>query len=227
MNASFSANIAVTMKQAPIPVPNFNGWRCKHKGEPGAHTDPPHSMPEVRPSDWQNGIDFTEQLQKLSWELMSKYNSTMTKKQWRNVYGGMVAFTNYQGFDMPNRPPRADFVNGLDLTAELPKLMKVTICGGSFFRGDVVGSSLVMKPGLHGIDPSKPLPTVQQIIEKNLFFYAVTWHDIGNGVIRHFPQGNEGVVLIPLVISQPVSYPLEWFERWNSTSLPNPLTYYL
>ena len=200
------------------------GWWNKHKGIPGAPDNPPNGDPEVRPSDQQDGIEFGYALQKLSWDLMQWGNSTITSKQWRAVYKYNVAFTNEQGFDKPD-DPRTDFVNGLNIGAELPKLMKVTICGGSLYQGDVVGDRLYMYPGTHGIDAANP-PDLQTVINKGWYFSAVTWHDVGSGVINHFPQGNGGQVLIPLVLSVPVSYPLAWFSWWEGTERPDPLRYY-
>jgi len=215
----------ITLDFAPVEAPALvTGYRCKHKNEPGAPDNPTDGMPEVRPSNWGNGIDFGYRLQQLSWELMQWGNSTITPKQWRAVYKHDVAFTNYQGFDKPG-DPRADFINGQDVGAELPKLMKVTICGGSLYQGLISDSIFTLVPGVHGIDATKPIPDMSTVVNNGWYFSAVTWHS-GNK-IADFPQGNGGRVLIPLVLSVPVSYPLAWFQKWEADAPPDPLRYYL
>ena len=228
MTVTVSTNVYVVAKSAPNPPPaaKYDGWRLKHQYEGGVVNDELKSgMPEIYPSDWQNGIPFTASMQMLAWELMYSANKTMTTKQWRAVYKHDVAFTNYQGFDKPG-DPRADYVNLESLSYELPKLMKVTLCGGSFYHGDAVGDRLWMVPGIHGIDANN-IVNLSEVIVNQWYFHAVTWHDTATGYkINHFPQGNGGAVLIPLFLSVPVSFPLSWFSRWVGDTLPDPLKYY-
>lgn len=213
--------IRIKLTPKSEPPKRYIGWRCKHKGEPGAPDNPANSGdPEVRPSDWQNGIPFTEELQRLSFDLMRWGNPLITAQNWRVVYKDDVAFTNNQSWG--DNQVRADYINGLDLSAPLPKLMKVTICGGSLYGGIPEGDELTFRPGVDGIDANgAAIPPLETVIKNGWYFHAVTW--IRNGVTSHFPQGHGGKVLIPLVLTIPVSYPLAWFERWDGVELPDPL----
>lgn len=213
--------ISTTTLNYTTTPPVYVGYRCKHKGEPGAPNNPTNSGdPEVRPSDWQNGIAFTEELQRLSFDLMRWGNSLITAADWRVVYKNDVMLTNNQSWG--ENQVRADYINGLNLDAPLPKLMKVTICGGSLYGGIPEGDELTFRPGVDGIDANgAAIPPLETVIKNGWYFHAVTW--IRDGVIAHFPQGHGGKVLIPLVLTIPVSYPLAWFERWDGVELPDPL----
>ena len=127
----------------------YNGYRCKYYSEGGNYN--PLGMPAVAPADQQDGFYFTEDMQLLSWVLMFANNLVITKDKWRIVYKHDIAFTNYQGFDMPN-DPRADFVNKRDTAKELPKLMKGIVCSGSFIQGEAIGDKLWVYPGQGAIE---------------------------------------------------------------------------
>jgi hypothetical protein len=159
-------------------------------------------------------------MQWLSFNL-NRHNPAFTPSNWRAVYWDGRAFTNGNGFDAPG-DPRADFVNDRDVNDPLPRLMKAIICGGMFIRGEVQGLNLYCTPGVSGIDVSKPMPTVDEVLERNWYFTAVTAGD----VIHQFPQGGGLPVLIPYFLIVPVVYPLTWFERWESGALPDPLRIY-
>lgn len=197
----------------------YIGYRCLHMAEGGL--DNPSGMPVVRPSYNAPPILFTKEMQRLSYE-MNSYNPYFTKDKWRKVYAFSTAFTNENGFDEPN-DPRADFVNNVDLTSPLPKLMKAIVCGGMFIRGSVENKLLVCKPGVSGIDVSKPLPSIAEVFARNWYFAATTG---GLGGVYNFPQGSGNPVYIPYFLSETVTYPIEWFDTWNNVELPNPLTFY-
>lgn len=202
-------------------VKKFIGWRCLHEAEGGYDSDSA-GMPEVRPAlPNPLPVEFTMRWQLLSWD-MNKWNPLFTKNNWRAVYGDTTAFTNGNGFGNKT-DPRADYINGLNIDKENPKLMKAIICGGMFIRGEVQGSNLVCKPGIHGISSSGPLPTVEEVMRKNWYFVATTQKD---GKVSHFPQGHGKPVYIPYILRQVVTYPLKWFERWESDELPDPLKLY-
>lgn len=208
----------------------YTGWRVLHWGEGGYPN--PTGMPCVRPAINAPAIPMNQKMQLLSYEL-NRMNLNYTKKNWRAVHGNTVAFTNGNGFGKKN-DPRADFVNRLDMTKPLPKLMKALICSGMFIRGDVVGNTLVCKPGVHGIDVNKTLPSVDDVVANNWYFTATTG---GKSAVYNFPQGGGGPVLMPYFLKEPVAYPLTsvedggykatWFARWNETFLPDPLKFYL
>lgn len=204
--------------QLPDTV-RFVGFRCLHRGEGGYPSA--LGMPCVRPSVNAPAIPFTREMQLLSYAL-NRHNPAFTGDKWRSVYWTDRAFTNGNGFDEPG-DPRADFVNNRDVNDPLPALMKAIICGGSFYRGDVVGNELVCRPGVHAIDARRAMPSVEQVLANNWYFVATTG---GDRVISNFPQGDGRPVLIPYFLTQPTPYPLSWFVPWNETFLPDPLRLY-
>lgn len=206
------------------PAPHYSGYRALYDCE-GGRLAPTTPNPRVVPSLNYAGVDFTEAMQLLSWELMQRTNPSITKKQWRAVYAGGRAFTNQNGFDMVDRngnplPPRADFVNRLDTTADLPRLMKGIICQGNFYHGEMVSGDFVITPGRGAIDTTKALPDVQTVLNNNWYFAATTG---AAGSYSNFPQGGGGPVAIPLFLSSAANYTGAWFASWNSDVLPNVL----
>lgn len=202
----------------------YVGWRCLHQQEGGYPN--PDGMPVVRPSENASPVLFTESMQRTSYQL-NAFNPFFTGNKWRSVYDYKAAFTNQNGFG-DSGDPRADYINRLDLTKPLPKLMKAIICGGMFIRGEVVGSNLVCYPGVHAIDANKPMPSVGEIMVKNWYYVATTANQRGDGTwaVNNFPQGGGQNVLIPYALREPVTYPLSWFRRWEEDFLPDPLRYY-
>lgn len=200
-------------------VKTHTGWRCLHMAEGGY----PHSVgdPAVRPAVNAPPVDFTQALQLLSFNL-NKHNPNFDGKNWRAVYWTDRAFTNEQGFDKPG-DPRADYINRLDLTRPLPKLMKAIICGGYLVKGERVGNQLIVTPGIGAIDANKPIPSVEYVLENNLYFTACTANSRG---AYNFPQGEGLPVYIPYVLKEPTPYPIEWFEWWDSPEKPDPLRFY-
>ena len=205
-------------KTAPAP-PAFIGWRCLHQKEGGLSN--PDRMPVVRPSVNAPPIKFTEAMQLLSYEL-NAFNPLFTREKWCVVYGTGTAFTNQNGF-LDDNDIRADFVNRKNLGEPLPKLMKAIICGGMFIRGEVTGNQLRCIPGIHAIDASKAMPGIEEIKARNWYFTATTRR---GARVNNFPQGMGQPVLIPYFLIEPVVYPLQWFERWESNELPDPLKVY-
>ena len=202
---------------APSPAKKYIGWRCLHVAEGGYKSD--NGMPEIRPSlPYSRPVRMTEEIQYLSYDVMRR-NPEITSELWARVHGTTVAFTNENGL-----PGRRDYINRRDLDQEYPKLMKALICGGMFIRGNVVGNDLQCIPGVHGIDANRPLPSPEEVIEKNWYFHAVTEY---NGQVSHFPQGRGGPVLMIYILREVVTYPIKWFTPWRADSLPDPLKVYL
>jgi hypothetical protein len=210
----------------PEPTPRYVGHRVKHASEPGARQTP-NGMPEVNPSENINGIDFTREMQLLSWEVMRTINPLITKHKWRVVYATSTAFTNGQGF-VDSSDPRADYVNGISLDAPLPRLMKGIVSGGAFLRG-VMGSEFVVTPGVGAVDCTKPLPTAQEVIQRRLYFEATTARYNSEGVwsVNPFPQGGSGPVAIVYFLNTPARYVSSWFQPWEEDFLPDPYKVYL
>lgn len=214
--------IRITKQQATLPpTPRYTGWRCLHEAEDG-YDSADGGLPEIRPSlPNVDPVEFTRKLQELSWA-MNTYNPLFTKNNWRTVYGNPTAFCNGNGFGDP-LDPRADWINMLDLKMPFPKLMKGLICGGMFIRGVNDDRFLYCIPGVHAIDPGN-VPDVATVMRNNWYFVATTQYF---GKVSNFPQGHGKPVYIPYVLRETASYPLSWFTRWESDTLPDPLKIYL
>lgn len=207
----------------------FTGWRLLHMAEGGDPHEP--EAPAVHNSESVASVDFTRDMQLKSYEINVHNpmfdNPLFTGDKWRSVYNNKTAFTNGQGFDKAN-DPRVDYVNGRDLGAPYPRLMRAIICSGSFFRGQIEntakGTMLTLYPGVHGIDVMQPIPSVDEIIARHWYFYAVT---AGMKKAHNFPQGSEQRVIIPLYLKVKTQYPLSWFTPWVSDEEPDPTRFYL
>jgi len=180
----------------------------------------PIGMPAVIPAENQSGIDFTEDMQVLSYEVMYSQNNLITPELWTKVFTDKICFTDENGFGMPG-DPRANFILGKDLDKPLPKLMKGIIHSWNFYRGIQVGDKLRMTPGIHAIDANKmthpwDIPTVSEVIERNLYFEAV------NNDPHHSPfnQGRGGKVCIAFFLKWENDYPWDLFTVWDSNQLP-------
>lgn len=128
--------------EPPQPPPvKYDGWRVLHKVE-GGWQNTPLWMPEVLPPINPVAVKMTQEIQLMSWELMSRRNPSITRKQWTSVHKFDRAFTNKTGFGMEGNP-RANYVTGDDLTAPLPAYDKCQRqCGGNFLRGETRYSTL-------------------------------------------------------------------------------------
>jgi len=78
-------------------------------------------------------------------------------------------------------------------------------------------------PGISGIDVTKPLPTIDEILRKN-WYMRMTVNPRENGESPYdFPNGQGEGVFVPYFLKEPVPYTKSHFERWEATHLPNPL----
>lgn len=210
----------------PPPAVMYRGWRVLHKVE-GGWPNTPAGMPEVMPPEVVQAVEMTMWIQVMSYDLMRKVNTAITTALWRKIHSYDRAFNNFPQNGYDGGIVHADFINGKDVNASLPRYDKAQrVCGGSFVTGDAVSDKLVMRSGVHGIDPDGPMPEINTIIAKHWFIYAVSIGTTNEGAISHFPQGKGGPVLIPLIFRGTITFPLKYFERWESDSLPDPLRIY-
>lgn len=203
----------------------FNGWRYLHKVE-GGNQQNPWNMPEVGPPLNAGVVSMTQEIQWMSYDLMFHFNrNVITPQIWTTVHRHDKAFNNFNGFEKSG-DPRRNFILDTNRGYPLPRYDKAQrVSGGQFLRGTVRGDKLVCVPGVHGIDATKPLPSIQTIVDNNWYVLAVTLYGETNPV-GHFPQGKGGPVAIPFILSKEVEYPLSWFERWQRESLPDVLRFY-
>jgi len=211
----------------------YVGWRALHKDE-GGHQKTPSTMPEVIPPVDQFALKMTKEIQEMSFNLMKHFNKAITPNIWTKVHDGERAFTNFNGFGNGKHGggPRANYITNKDLDKPLPRYDKMgRLCGGMFVRGDVQGGYLVCTPGKHGIDATRPMPTIQEIVDNNWYFFAMVWYEAKGkrpGYVSHFPagRGNEGPVAIPFIFDRKIKFPISLFEKWEEDELPDPLKYY-
>ena len=207
------------------PPPKYVGWRVLHKVE-GGWPATPAGLPEVMPPLNYKPLKMTRSIQLLSYDIMWNMNPTISINNWTAVHDHDRAFTNGQGFG-DSSDPRVNYLTGENLFAEEPKYDKAQrVCGGSFIRGDAVGDKLICRPGIHGIDPNN-LPTMQEVIERNWFIYAVSTGANDESAISHFPQGHGLPVVIPFIFENDIEFELKYFQRWEGDELPDPLRVYL
>jgi hypothetical protein len=244
------ADIPGTDSQPPS-TKKYVGWRALHRAEGGLdalkHQKKfPPDMPAVIPpaaNKSHGAIDMTKDIQYMSFALMQKNNKTITKNLWTKVHDGNRAFTNGQGFNQEN-DPRRNYVMEQNLSPkiELPKYDKAgRLCAGNFVRGEVRGNKLVCIAGVHGINAKKmpPLDTydwekepmktfLQTILDNNWYLYALNLYGAGTKKehVGHFPQGGDGPVVIPFIFEGEIEFDLNWFDKWESDDLPDPLRMY-
>lgn len=240
--STFSQGSILVEQETTSPY-KYNGWRCLHNGEPGSYQSDQNGMPEIRPG-WRyidpraeaRAVNFTGPMQLLEYELNGHNHEYYTGIRWRNVHRDGTAFNNRQGYG--NIIPRRDYVNRIDLTSKYadgspayPKYMKQLICGGTFTNGEVVKlivegvptDYLKCVPGVHGIDVSKAMPSIETVMNNNWYFVATTCL---NDKVSNFPQGGGKHVRILRLMREETVYPLSWFDRWVSNELPDPLKLY-
>lgn len=215
-------SVSVFTPSDPIN-PTYQGYRVLHKKE-GGRQDIPTGMPAICPPIDTIALPMTEAIQRMSYGLMRHFNTTIDPQTWRALHGYFLAMTNGKQNGYGSEVPHADYINSLDLLESLPRYDKMQrLFQGSFVRGDVVGNELVCRPGIHGIDATRPLPSIQYIVAHNWYSVAVTAGD----VIHNFPQGQGLPVVYPFIFDRPIRFPLEWFTIWNENYLPDPLRIYL
>jgi hypothetical protein len=148
------------------------------------------NVPEVFHFDQNAATKLTKAWQ----ELIMKMNPGMTGRGFRSLLRYDRAFTNFTGFDYPKHSPRADFINEIDVDAQLPYFDKCRICGGAVVRGVLNGNTLTVET----LDGSKPPPTVAYVMSKPwLYFKAITVKEDGSN--SNFPQNGGKPIYIPLV----------------------------
>lgn len=211
------------MPSEVIPPPKYIGYRVLHKIEGGNQATPP-GMPEVTPPINSISLPMTEAIQKLSYALMRHFNTAITASLWTKVHRYDKAFTNGNGFEKTG-DPRINYIANQNLTSPLPKYDKAQrLCGGQFVRGNVVGDYLECVAGVHGIDGSTvAMDNYNQIVvnavENNWYLFAVSVNSDFTQ-ISDFPQGLGGVVAIPFIFNGVIKFPLSYFTKWESDTLP-------
>lgn len=154
---------------------------------------PMDGRPDVVITSEFSAVPMTEAIQRLSFDLFSwgvgnAVPDADKPRKWRMVYNSDIAFTNFAGFD--GTSPRRDYINKLDLSAELPILQKALTIAGAKVTGKVVNGYLE----LDTLSPAN-VPSLAWLLEHpQYYFEAMTVNAKGQA---RFPQGNGAPVLIP------------------------------
>ena len=120
----------------------YRFFRVKHDIEYRGVWRP--GMPEVQRLLDQHHSPFQKWAQLVSYGLNPWFRDR--KDLWRKIYDYRFAWANNQGYRIPD-DPRADFVNNLDTSRELPRV-EALLGGGSLCVGERKGDWTIVK-GLH------------------------------------------------------------------------------
>jgi len=198
-----------------VPEPPKQYWRVNHDT-----TLWRPNLPEVFPFEPNSFAFLTRGYQFLSKEI----NPTMTNQKWRSLYANDTAFTNGQGFNKFG-DPRADFVNGLNLTSPLPK-QEALVCGGAILLEKKVENGYLYP---YYIDATKPVPSKEYVLANpHLYFDAVTVDGGAGGsiIIRRFPQGDGERVKVLFLAKEEIRIPLNKLTKLPLNSVfPSPYQY--
>ena len=215
----------ITVSVTPFyrPVPRYQLYRVKHDDEVQnaelringilfKRGPKRFGMPEVYNLEPTHATTLTPRIQYLSYRLFRQGAPSLDEKlaqsRWTSLMHYKRAFTNGQGFGNSN-DPRANYITGENIEAQLPKFPKTLICGGATITGTIEGSLLKV----YTLPPE--VPTLEELTPWS-YFHAVNSTSVR---ITRFPQGTvaeKGIyepVLMPLIASKPVYYPLAWLDK--------------
>lgn len=190
---------------------NYTGskWRSTYNGGIAFTNNNGYDDPDAGPrADFVNRRDMTSPLPKLMKGIIcggSFYTGTPTSSI---TYGISNFFSNFKQF-------AASRSKGLiaSVKSSLTEVASTNV--------------LVMTPGVDAIDASKPMSDIvawSKIIMEKVWYFTATTR--AGDKINNFPQGVGKPVYISFFLNKPAMYPLKWFTRWESSSLPNPLIIY-
>lgn len=228
----------------PPPQPVFrDGWRGRHAETEGGRKPAYVGAPAIIPAEANDrAVPLTAAIQYMSYDLMVHFCSAVTRPRWRILHGHAIAMTNKgAGYGYPDATfPLRDYVNKLDLLSvddegrpALPKYDKTRTYQGSFITGTLRDGLIWCEPDKDGIDannfvyePGTPeaAKTLRTIIENGWYSIAIGTGDPP----YHFRSqwGSGCLIAYPFILSRPVGFKAEYFARWQSQGLPEPLKTY-
>ena len=183
----------------------------------------PANMPSVIPPLETRALDMTQAVQRLSYDLMLYFAPMLAKTTWRNCHRYDKAMNNgaQNGFD--GGTPHADYINNRDLTATLPRYDKMQRgFAGTFIRGVDIGTAIRVDPGIHAIDATRPLPGVQEIVERNWYVIAIN----NTATPSHWAQGGGYPIVFPFIIDRAITFDKRFVKARSADYLPDPTKVY-
>jgi hypothetical protein len=230
---ALSLRVAIRKAQARTLPADMHFVRVLHELELAAnlpHTTPP-GRPEVRALFPNHYVKFGKFWQWLS-EDMNPYCSP---GNWTAIYHNNLWITNDQGYGEAS-DPRANFVTGEDMTAELPRVEALT-CGGNVLRvlGETAAGYVI-----ETLDWTAPAPSLEWIEARP--WLVTTAVNMGrDGTPRRFEMGSQPNGFIPGVrhplLADPRRYngtteaaitiPKWRCVDWKEADVPDPYRLYL
>lgn len=197
-----------------------NLWRVRHDAEL------PRGiwrvgMPEVHPLFPNHHSPFQKWAQLVSFEMNPWFR--MLKDRWRDVYHYGYAYTNNQGFGIPN-DPRADYVNMRDILKELPRV-EALVNAGSLIEGERNGDWVKVKT----LDFNAPVTL--EYLQTHPQFWTRGVYAGGTGQpFRMLGDKYDGPAFIHPLIANPdkgdLFIQVEKLQAWTSPLPPDPLRLY-
>lgn len=201
--------------EAPTGTLPYDVWYVLHDIQMGFVRDmveQAEGVPEVNRLEPYHFSDFPRAWQLLEYSL----NEGMTPNKWTALHRYDKAFNNNQGFQRDG-DPRANFVTGDNLTAELPK-QATLICGGNILRGVVQDEDLLVDT----LDPRNPPPSKAWVL-MNRWSYQFALNVKRDGTISRFPQNDGRDVIVLNLATRRMTYPLNKLRLIRAgTVLPSP-----
>lgn len=232
MGKTITLHVARQKQASPIKM--YIGWRGLHAETEGGRKPAYVGAPAVIPDYYPVALLMTKDIQLMSFDLMRHFCSAITPERWRILHGYRTAMNNFpqNGFD--GGTPHADFVNGLDLMASLPRYDKCRTFQGSFITGRLEGSLIWCQPGVDGIDARSfryvpgtlaAAETLKQIIDRHWYSIAIC---TGDPPFHFRSQWGSGcMIAYPFIMDRLVAFEARFFAPWNETFLPDPLKSYV
>lgn len=236
---------------APVRYTGWRGLHQKEGGRVVAYPGAPAVIPpietialpmtkEIQFMSWELMHRLNSNIAKDKWHILHGSAVAMNNGE-QNGYNESVPHADFvNNLDLTASLPRYDkrqrtfqgtFIRGVlgySLTVALQdtvRLFTQTVLAPRLirFRQSFTDSNVIRcLPGVHGIDATKPMPGVDDIIKNNWFVIAVT----AGEEIYNFPQGKGGWVVYPFIFDGPISFRREFFQEWDRDYLPDPMKTY-
>jgi len=194
-----------------IKIDSPDLFRILHN--PEVPVDPPRPDVVTTADDEGNysAVPMTEAIQRLSYDLFcygagNAVPDSEKPRRWRMVYSQNLAFTNTAGFE--STPPRRDYINRLDLSAELAILQKGITIAGHIAIGKIVNGFVEFET----LSPSN-VPTLDWLLERPWLYFEAKNVNAKNQ--SRFPQAGGNPVYVPWFVQdgKVARLPLDRVER--------------
>ena len=197
----------------PLPAGTIHVVLHDHEANDGKQR---YGVPEVYPLHLSRYCELTEAWQWfwfrqlvhsftgfMHWDetKLTKAELDWLKGKWAGITKSTEAFTNFKGTDQC-----ADFVRGVNLSADLPGQEPLTCCGNitNVLSGPhrLAGKILMKIETLDGSQPPPPIETINRLTAPHIILCAT------NVSKTIFPDGTRKIDLFPHLVPRDVLFPL-------------------